>query len=96
MALKKSLCWDFPSGPVVKTLLPVRGTWVQSLTGWGTKVQQATQPKRKSVCSDSLIIFHPLKESLISLRTYLVSFCSSLACVLLWALGRICLKVHKS
>ena len=25
--------WDFPGGPVGKNLLPMQGTWVQSLVG---------------------------------------------------------------
>ena len=28
---ERRLHWDFPSGPVVKTVLPLQGAWVQSL-----------------------------------------------------------------
>ena len=31
LLLKFSVDWDFPDGPVVKTLLPLQGAWVQSL-----------------------------------------------------------------
>ena len=29
----KSGSWDFPDSPLVKTVLPIKGTWVQSLVG---------------------------------------------------------------
>ena len=29
----KSGSWDFPGSPLVKTVLPIKGTWVQSLVG---------------------------------------------------------------
>ena len=28
---ERRLHWDFPSGPVVKTVLPLQGAWLQSL-----------------------------------------------------------------
>ena len=30
---EKIKAWNFPGGPVAKTVLPVRGTWVHSLVG---------------------------------------------------------------
>ena len=33
-------CWDFPSGPVVKTL-PSNAGGVGSIPGWGTKIPHA-------------------------------------------------------
>ena len=29
--IPERLHWDFPSGPVVKTVLPLQGAWLQSL-----------------------------------------------------------------
>ena len=39
---KRKHGWDFPSGPVVDSVMPVQGAWVR-IPGQGTKMPCATQ-----------------------------------------------------
>ena len=46
--------WDFPGGPVVKTL-PSRAGGVGSIPGWGAGIPHATQPKSQNIKKNTVI-----------------------------------------
>ena len=50
----KTQYWDFPGGPVVKTL-PSRAGGVGSIPGWGAGIPHATQPKSQNIKKNTVI-----------------------------------------
>ena len=51
----KSNEWDFPGGPVVKTL-PSNARDVGLIPGWGTEIPHASWPKKQNIRQKQYVI----------------------------------------
>ena len=54
LSFKRSLYWDFPGGPVVKTSLPNAGG-ASSIPGQGAEIPHALQPKKPKHKAEAIL-----------------------------------------